>query len=233
MKWQMDANALATVSSDGFALSVDTRRPAYGVHDISRHGVKYPLRVLGISASPAQDVESVSDAYVRGNDLIVAYEQTSDRTARPQMVWEASCQHGQVCLDVTIAMQTSLLESDPSLTVRSRLAGGPVLSLPQGAHGPDAFVPWQPDNDWEGIFMRRLDEKVSYVEIIYPADFRSEQASLDDDGNLQYSLINEFLEKGVIRKAQLRAMLVDRQDDVRAAWDGYLAVQNSAPPLAT
>ena len=76
--------------------------------------------------------------------------------------------------------------------------------------------------------------EISYVELVFPADFHGATASVSDDGGgVQYHLIPEFLEKGVIRMARIQSLFVPRADDEKLAEQAQELFAAAAPPLTT
>ena len=64
----------------------------------------------------------------------------------------------------------------------------------------------------------------TYCEMIYPADFCEFQLNCSEDQAVsKWTLFRERLEKGVIRRARMRAFLMNRQGDLeirrRAGWE--------------
>ena len=136
-------------------------------------------------------------------------------------------------------MQTSLLDSCPQLVVESHLLASEALRLtdaqaakftsivpPSSEADPDA-LPGAPN-----CYLFRLPgRQYSYAEMLQPAAAQSSAWDgwlHDTDYRLQlrHNLFSERLEKGVILRARILGVLVDRRDDKQAAarhWNTFLA----------
>jgi hypothetical protein len=89
-----------------------------------------------------------------------------------------------------------------------------------------------------GAFLfRLLDRPFSYIELVDPADCDAaligNQPETPTAVQLSYQLFPEPIEKGVIRRARVRGLLLPRKDDVAVARDCYRQLLAAPPPLTT
>lgn len=237
--WQLREN-LATFSHKSFAASIDLQFPAKGIHAVEFNGTGgkalSTIRVLPHPPTPKSG-ETVIESYVRGDDLIVNYAQTPARTARPQIEWSFVESGSAVGIQATIAMQTSLLDSDPTILSTSSLGKGELLHL-----AADKSDDWKvidsdvtiPSETLSVFLFRPADSDWSYAEAIYPTDFQGATIRKSNENTeLELSLFPEFLEKGVIRKGRIQSLFLPRTGDSQAAIDAHTSLSNAPAPLTT
>jgi hypothetical protein len=147
-------------------------------------------------------------------------------------------------VEVQVSVQTSLLENDPALFASSRLLAAEWLYLADDGDARCSPLGLPPDfsaasHADRGCWLARLNDKLSYCEIVHPLDFRSSQLSCQPTGSgtaasvLRHRLFAENLEKGVILRARVLGVLLPRDEDVRTAREHLRAFSRSEPPLTT
>lgn len=243
--WTLRGHDAQLRIADRFEALLSADRAGTGLHAIRLDGDPLPDSQLLTLKAPQWSSASVSDLYVRGDDLVVAYSETEPEHVQPQIYWRA-LQPGETAGEVhgaemIISVQTRLLDSDPTACVESVLPAEEVLHLT----GPPrhAFERIARDGDWSaahhegtGILLVRLPRLAySYVQCIHPADFDIVSATPLDDGRvrLAHRLFSPGLEKGVIRRGRLRGVFVPRGVDEQAAVACFEALRISPPPLTT
>lgn len=241
--WRLHDNQ-AQLASTAFRCCIDIVRPANGLTDI--HYGKFPLngwQPLRVAPQPPAPTrgETLIESYARGEDLVATYAQTPPRTVRPQLYWRYQTGAAEtVGIELLAAMQTSLLDSDPTLISFTDLPGGDFLWLVNEAASRFEPVDMTVRSRWDcsgsggdPLFVfRPAGFEVSYGEIVYPADFQgAEVHRLDEGFRLTYRLFSEPLEKGVIRKARVVGVFLPRQQDLQLAMAWYRATVAAAPPL--
>jgi len=249
--WRADDSKLK-LCSDRFAAAVDPLDPSKGLHDLRvDHQSLSDHRLLQIElpflALPCA-AESV-DSYVRGGDLVATYPEQARDAVRAQLYWRAGSHRNASALaavEIVASVQTSLLDSCPTVTARSELiaseafqlvnlergAFNSLLSKPEHSHGSDsARLP-------QCYLFRLSSGRYSYAEMVHPADAHES----DWDGWLQgqgfrlqlsHRLFPDRLEKGVILRARVLGVLLDRDGDQEAAVQHYAAFLNEELPLTT
>ena len=128
--WQLD-NFAARVSLGQWTGELDLLSPARG---IALSSGAERLEVLGVDL-PAIDQKTAANElefYVRGGDLVATYHETPNRKRRGQVYWRlvplgASIAHDTI--ELVASMQTSLLDSDPTLEINSHIPANEVLRL--------------------------------------------------------------------------------------------------------
>jgi hypothetical protein len=247
-----DVNQRASrVELERFSAIVDPWNPAAGLLDAQLDGRAlvefHPLAVeLPLER---HDAPPSVDRYVRSGDLVVTYADQPAPAMRTQVYWRA-CAHQRdgaiAALELVVSVQTDLVDSRPTLSVRSQLVAAEAYRLTDPERGAFAgIVPAlgepAPDDDADvpQCYLFRLPgRQYSYAEMVQPPDARQSHwdgwlQGADYRLQLRHELFPQQLEKGVILRARVLGVLVDRQDDkarTAAHWASFL---RDELPLAT
>ena len=247
MTWNIDGNQ-ATWTSPEFVATVNLPQPHRGLSKVRLADQDIAgLTIFGIHLENAssETAEPIEDVYNRGNDLIVTYEQTPQRTIRPQVYWRILDFPDVLGVELIISTQTSLLDSNPSVTLTSRLPTSSVRRLVDpatrtfvsvGLEPRDSDVSINADSDTPLMLFRLQDSQWSYVELLDPADFQGACLHSNPDGSfveVQHQLFSERLEKGVIRRGRAWGLFVPQVDDEILACSAFNQLVAEAPPLTT
>lgn len=214
--WQFD-DRVAHLAWGNDRAQVDLRSPSRGVQLALAGSREAALEMLGVELGEANP--ELSDVFVRGGDLVATYAQTAERPARVQIYWRHMASDAErLTLDLIVSVQTSLLDSWPSLQTRSWLAARAVLPVSASPDG-DRFAPGK-----RVEFERTADQAtgclgfelntapLGYIEMIHPSDFwRGSLAPANDDQSrtvCSWELFPQQLEKGVILRARLRGVVL-------------------------
>lgn len=85
------------------------------------------------------------------------------------------------------------------------------------------------------VLFRPAEADWSLVEMVHPLDFEHDELSHDpehpDHTRLSHRLFTQPLEKGVLLRARLRAIIIDRADDLETAALRYAEFTNEPPVL--
>ncbi len=259
--WQFEAQQ-ARLALGELSASIDAARPEQGLVGLTLGNRAVNGQLLGVCFLPnnrkhddGQHEVSLVDAYSRVADFVATYAQTETRPYRSQVYWRAHERSGEpsavAALDLLISVQTDLLDSHPEVHVTSTLPASEVWRLDSsGTFAPLEVGSPQPTSlsrtDGLGCVLLRLADTdrngspsngppLSYVEMIHPTDFSELIMKMTEDNRLQteYTLLADFLEKGVIRRARLRGVLLERSGDLEAAADWYQSLVSAELPLAT
>jgi hypothetical protein len=204
------------------------------------------LKLFRVELPPAKDerVDAAPECYVRGPDLVSTYVQDERRQIRGQVYWRAF-EWGESrasALELIVSVQTSLLDSDPTLHVRSQVTAGELLNIksydPPAARadtprGSDNFVVKYEGRGPACWLLRLSSDELTYAEMVHPSDFVASSFQEISPGLIEHStrLFRGPLEKGVILRSRLRGVLLPRSDDVALAAACYREFTASQPPL--
>lgn len=248
--WQLDEQG-ARLRVDRFSARLgfdhlergltDLRVEPFSLHVASMLGLALPASAETTGRGPLH-------GYERGRDLVAACRQSGGWPVRVDAVWRAisPAEASDIVagVDLIVSVETDLLDSRPGLTIRSELTPIEVLRLvaPAAASfepcrlespSPIALKIGSPD-----CFAFRLpDVPFTYGEMSHPADSYGTLLGPASDGpqtvEVRHRLFAERLEKGVILRARVRGVLVDRADDLRTVAACYAAFATADPPLGS
>jgi hypothetical protein len=248
--WHAD-NSTLRFELARFSAAVHPRNPADGVRDVCVDGIGLaqfrPLCVVippaesrdapePVSPLPAADV----DFYIRGGDLIATYFNRPARAMRTQIYWRTATHRSAgaiAALELVVSVQTNLLDSCPRITARSAIPASEVLQLADPDRG--TFGSANSRQLSAPCYLFRLaNGKYSYVQIVHPGDAQQSDLQSQAEGGagcveLRHELFSPKLEKGVILRARVLGLLVDRAGDEAAAAGHYAAFLSQDLPLTT
>jgi len=249
--WQIHEYS-ASLRLDQFSAKIELDRPDRGLVEVRVGAFSLAnAQWLGVAVpSLAGGIERGGpDCYQRGPDLIAAYRESQSWPVRVDVVWRAispAPSSGLVAgVDLIVSVHTELLDSRPELAVRSDLAPTEILRL---VEAPSAcFEPCRRESclpltfesgGGPGCFVFRLPGvPLSYAEMSHPADFRGAVLAPSGTGpamvEVRHRLFAQRLEKGVILRARVRGVVVDRAQDLRSVAACYAAFAAAEPPLGT
>jgi hypothetical protein len=218
----------AAVSLGDWTAHLDLSQPSAGLHDVRFGEQPLTARIFQIDpregAAPVEIPVEIIDSYTRGEDLVVTYAETEQLPVRQQVYWRAFTEKspaGTIAgIDLIISMQTSLLYSDPTLSVVSEFPDGSTTRVIDGGT----------------LILHRLDGLAcSIAHCVHPTDCEQAEIIQAESGGAiaSYRLFDPGLEKGVIRRARLRTALLPRADDEQQALAAYESLTAAAPPLTT
>ena len=216
--WQLDGFN-ARLALDQFAGQLELRNPASGM--ALSAGAAARLAILGVDL-PAVDPASAGDeidCYVRGGDLVATYHETHTRKRRGQVYWrivKLATAPEQHAIELVASVQTSLLDSDPTVEIHSTLEADEALQLADPiaeCAAPLALSKQMRCDTKPACFIFRLrGAPLSYIEMVHPLDFVESGLTPLGDGALRWTtrLFQGRLEKGVILRSRLKALITPR-----------------------
>lgn len=222
--WQFDGTR-ALLHAGGVQGMVDLARPMRGLTSLIINNVAVDGGLLGVSVEPDAGVAErgdalwqPADAYVRGADLVVAYREPLEVSYDVEVYWRIAPATAALPLavDAIVSVQTPLWEAHPAVTVCSNLFGRRATAVSTG-------LAIAGDNGW------------SYVEATRPGDFAVSTADEKGSGSAAASwrFGRQFMEKGVIRRLQLRGAIVPQGTEQASVEQLRLALTAEEPPLTT
>lgn len=186
---------------------------------------------------------TLSEAYIRGFDLVATYAPLPPFTIQPQIYWRlrqapARDAYG---VELILSVQTSQLDSEPFMPVSSQFTG--ITSITTWKRGgnsqsrqvselPLTFRSAEGAEGMIGFESRNLRGHV-YVEMVHPSDFHTVTIESASDGKVRVVTENfrEHLEKGVIRRARICGWFLTQADWKNAAWELFDAFRSEPAPL--
>jgi hypothetical protein len=250
--WQDIDNRTVRLQLQRFAAIVDPTNPAGGLQEVTVDGQEIPgFHPLApeLPPIPAGEAARAAERYTRGGDLVVTYNDRPAPQMRSQIYWRAASHERQgaiAAIGLVASVQTSLLDSCPLFAARSQLLAAEAFRLNDTEKGTFTnLVPPSSEADPDSeptaphCYLFRLPgRQYSYAEMIHPADtqFSSWDGWLhgtDFRLQLRHELFADRLEKGVILRARVLGVLVDRREDKAAVARHWAAFLTEDLPLTT
>ncbi len=201
---------------------IDVSQPQAGLRKIAVQGVRFDGHALAVSrATDHQWPLRLAEAYVRGGDLVAAYEPAAVWPYAPHIYWRAMNVETDIAslgaLSLLVSVQTHLLDTCPRVAVTTELPADELIQI-------GGCIVW-----------RFPGSAISYAEMMLPSDYCAVKIEPEVRGKhrVNWELFAEFLEKGVIRKARLNAVLLPRQHDIALATACYAEFAAQPLPLTT
>lgn len=173
-----------------------------------------------------------SEVYVRENDLIVRFEQSSEDQYALQLDWQLlegipSVVHG---VELWVSIQTNLLDSAPELEICSdgEFAGWRIYQ-----HAMLADQPASADRPHTAAALTSSGTGgTTRLWLIEPSDqLQTQLLTSADEAVQRVKLFGQFLEKGVIRRARMRFVIIDGELSTAKLQALYHDFANSPLPL--
>jgi hypothetical protein len=254
--WSLDGT-VSTLASGKFSGKLDVARPHAGLHQPEFDLDRMPCTFFGVMRSPelpepnaaAEPSDTscwplpVAEVYVRGNDLVAAYQPTSGWPYSPQIYWQAASSAelpgNLASMSLLVSVQTQLLDTHPKIMVASRVSSRELhhVSIGDGNGPKTELIESERTIAPRGanccILRRLLTAPLSYVEIVPSTDFRLLTCSPGPHGipSVEWHLFSDFLEKGVIRRARVYGALLPRKNDIELAIECCSIFEHSPLPL--
>ncbi|MFO7906097.1 MAG: hypothetical protein ACQESR_00235 [Planctomycetota bacterium] len=249
--WQL-SDTTATCSCNAFTASLDLQRPDGGLRQIAFAHQPLPnASCLEARLNPAASCPSLElqDAYQQGNDVVATYASQA-KGVHPRFRWRAtpvtaSGRGEALMMEMLISIHADRLDTDPAVHIQCRLPAQScqVLQAPNkpATHVLHRSEPSETVNvDCGGAsraFLFHVANPSLRFGLVFPtADVIGAELAGDSSRELITSRVSFFdgrLEKGVLRRTQLRliAAPAEAADDLLATqWAGMMM---AAPPLST
>ena len=223
-----------------FSASLQLDKPSLGLLDTQVHGeLVGNHQFLKIIQQDENETAEVSDFFIRGSDLVVTFAQHKERSVQPQVYWRYSrFDDSTFVVDIVISVQTSLLESNPTISVQSIVQNAKLLEWNKQQLTP---IEWGDRGFAEssGVAVCQFaDSNVSFMTAVHPSDFQSFRFERTVMGNtertvLKLDLFQHELEKGVIRRGRVRGVFLQAGNELEVARKISGDLANQPPPLTT
>jgi hypothetical protein len=251
--WSLAAN-IGQARCGALTAEVDLTRPHLGLCAAQLCDKQLSGEYLSLVPGDASATRSaawpptLTDAYVRGRDLVATYAGVESWPYSPTVYWSvdtavAGQNSGEIlaALSLVVSIQTDLLDTHPRIDVRTTLAADDVVLV--SVAGDELLVDSHVDGPQTidsrtnacGLIWRMRDCDLSYAEIMPTSDFHQLAVTRTGEHAAQsrWELFSEFLEKGVIRRARLQSLFLPRENDVQLVAECCQAIERKPLPLTT
>lgn len=184
--------------------------------------------------------------------MIAHYRGVDDAGLFPEIYWrmaEVAANAKSVMIELLVSVRTDWLDSDPRVMIQSVLPADSYGVWP-GPHGVEQV------QEAASCLLRRAlavseegcvvvsslkdesleDGKLVFAQLVDPADLADVEVSCEGSPPRLTSLISCFsgrLEKGVIRRARLRAVITSEREADGVWTDQWKSLVSASPPLTT
>ncbi|QDT71815.1 hypothetical protein [Lacipirellula limnantheis] len=199
--WQLDGSR-AILHAPRLRGMIDLLHPCRGLTGMCVDGSALVGWLMAVDVvavdgcgSPSDDPWQIADVYIRGRDLVVTYSEPLEQPFNLQLYWRMiDAADDDAALDLICSIQTPLWEAHPGVTVCSSMFETPMETM-------------------GGALTVVGKGKWSYVEATRPGDFQPQAGERRGEFSGAYWRFGpQFMEKGVIRRLQLRGAFVARDD---------------------
>ena len=242
--WQLDRGR-AVLSLHGLRLSIDLENIQRGLCvETDSHGT-WQGGILGVSCSGSSEpLSALVETYARGSELFAEYGPLPERPYRVSTAWQCcpavEGNAAVLVLRLLVSVRTDVLQSRPTVIVSSEIPGTKIQTLT--ATEPAAFQTLEMEQsstpaelEATCLLVDAAGAPHRYLEMIDPRDRGSFAVRQKPDGTLrtQWTLLLErSLEKGVIRRARLQAVILPQDSQDAAAIACWEAFVKSLAPLS-
>jgi hypothetical protein len=205
------------------------------------------LQILQVMLPENDGVEppGLVDVYSRGTDLIATYRLPGSTASEVQIYWRFVREPdlGLAGLELIVSVRTDVLYSDPRLQVGNQLPSDSAvrladatqgrfddLEIPEAAHGET-----RARDSAQAVLYALNDGRTGLLEIAHGADIAQTRIDRIDAHRFRssYDLFEDHIEKGVIRRARMRSMVLPHDNVRGAAVECFRRFADAAVPLAT
>ncbi len=229
MSWSVD-NTVAVISFGSTSLRVDLARPDLGLAFAGSEAR------LHFAAPDLRQLPALEEHYVRGTDLMASYPQVGNDPFGFHLELRVLDTRPVPILQCIVSVQTELLDCHPMVDIKvsgtCEARGGleeesewvqPPPSAPEGQSGGHLASPL--------TLVRQSDDEVLTL-MLPPRDWPVTGFRVSAE-HCQWRLFEEFLEKGVIRKARFWLALTDSATTLEQVEDWYAELCRVPLPLTT
>jgi hypothetical protein len=243
-QWRQNNHDAQLIADDWQArLSLDEL--FQGLREVRFKDIAVPRMSLMVLALPGGAAKSrLVDCYVRGTDLIATVEIADAPVLRLELHYRLHPGAAELSLDLQVSVQTPLGDVLPELEVATLLTATQTMRLKAATDPTAENAPFDPlpagqsfhCDEPPGTILARLEApSLSYAQMVHPSDFSGVAVESVDAGTLRigHRLFHEHLEKGVIRRARVRGLFCQRQEDQGRVAARYRAFADEEPDLSS
>ncbi len=246
MNWNLNGT-MASISASGWSMTIDLSHPQLGITVERENSSVFPktesnrgtLRVFRTSWPGAELSPGFTDGYSRQHDLVASYAPNSLRDFQVQLDFKLlEANDSMIRTESWISTQTFLLECHPKVALEFQFPFSPMArwfhsegqELKEAGCQVDAHR-----NSYAAGLFTSPHVAASVLILIYPADLGEMRwlAGNKRLASIQQEWFGATMEKGVIRRGRLRAVIFNRDITPETVAEEYALFQDSPLPLTT
>ena len=229
----------AHLRSDDLEANINLAFPSQGLADVNLNSINLPLsQTLALQLCKPQTDESEKQltAYTRDRDLIATYRKQANQANHAEYMWRymnsSYKTQSSVGVEVVATLQTDELYQPAKLTSQTSLTSGDISIYSTAGTWSDIDASVTTANAI--AILCHFNNGASYLEIAHPMDALG--ISLDyrvESTRWEFLLLNQEIEKGVIRRARIQGWWCSEHLTRDAASELIALLANSPLPLTT
>lgn len=206
--------------------------PAHPLNGLDAEHAGHHDRLLAVDLGMDVPSAAVVDRWCRGRDLTVVVEPDDARLLRATVMWRCGNEpDGIDSWEAVVSAQTSLLDSDATLSVVSECAAAAEVMVGGGAGWTRTTGGALPASA-TAVLVRR--PATSVLVAVHPADARHVDVAVRDSvARIGCVLFAAAIEKGVLLRGRVLAAVGPRRGDEGWAARLLSAFAAAPPPLTT
>ena len=243
MIWKIDQSQ-SEFRFNGWEGGFNLSHPEQGLHVTAPHGSKLE-NLLGVTfPNPRQPF--FQDCYTRLGDLVAAYPQRDARKFNVQLDFRLlDATPESLLVELWVSVQTYLLDSHPSVSVRCALDSTTVtnylademdeLTVEKSGSQTVSDNTRHIASPHRAVISGQSSEKNLYVAWFnHPRDqFDTTWSKQSDEHNEDAQLFGHFMEKGVIRRGRMQCWIHRKPIGLSSLQEQYRSFAGSPLPLTT
>lgn len=229
----------AHLQSGNLTAKIDLAFPNRGLLDINLNSINLPLThtlAVQLSESSTKESEKQLTTYIREPDLIATYGKQTNQENHAEIMWRhmisTNKKQSIVGVEVVATLQTDKLYQPAILTSQTTLTSGTISTysregtwLNRETNAPTANTI---------AILCHFSNGASYLEIAHPMDAHGFTLDCSDESTRwEFLLLDQEIEKGVIRRARIQGWWCREPLTQDAASELIENLANSPLPLTT
>ena len=229
----------AHLQSGNLTAKIDLAFPNRGLLDVNLNSINLPLTqtlAVQFSEPPTEESEKKMTAYTRERDLIATYGKQVNQANHAEIMWRymtsTNKTQSSVGVEVVATLQTGELYQPAILTSQTTLTCSNISTYSPEGTWLDTKTNAPTANTI--AILCHFSNGASYLEIAHPMDAHGFTLNCSDKSTRwEFLLLDQEIEKGVIRRARIQGWWCREPLTEDAASELIAILANSPLPLTT
>ena len=236
--WTIQATK-AHLQSTSLTANIDLAFPNRGLSNVNLDAINLPLAytlAIQLNNHSRTEQEKQLNAHTRQHDLIATYGKQPNQANHAELMWRyitsTNESPAKVGIEVIATLQTDKLYQRAMLTSRTALTADAIFTYSREGTWLNSETHTPTDNVI--AILCHLNNGASYLEIAHPMDAQGFTLDCSDESiRWEFLLLDQELEKGVIRRARIQGWWCSEPLTLDAASELTASLANSPLPLTT